>query len=107
MDFLLSANTEVTPTSVISTDTLSISKSTTGRYPMKPISGATSLFEADFYATTVLGFNQDYQKFESVAIENPEKSLIYFGLDLSNLNSYENLVNVLDDMLIGRLNFKQ
>ena len=106
-DFLLSANTEVTPTSVISTDTLSISKSTTGRYPMKPISGTTSLFEADFYATTVLGFNQDYQKFESVAIENPEKSLIYFGLDLSNLNSYENLVNVLDDMLIGRLNFKQ
>ena len=105
-DFLLRNGTEVTPVSG-SGDTLTVNRSTTGIYPMKPIANATSLYDADFYATTVLGFNQDYQKSESVAIENPEGSLIYFGLEFTKLDSYNGLVNVLETMLIDRLNFKQ
>lgn len=106
-DFLLRRNSLVSPTNEINSDTLVMNKNVTGNYPMKPISNATSLYTADYYATTVLGFNQDYTKFESVAIENPEKNLIYFGVEMTNVDDFKALANMLDIMLIDRLNFKQ
>lgn len=106
-NFLLNGNTEIVPEIGISNVIPKVQVRRTGTYPLKPVSGARTLYKADFLATTVIGFNQDYTGFESVGIENAEGNLIYFGLDLTNLNASDNLVDFIDDLLIGRLNFKQ
>ena len=106
-NFLLNRNTEVTPADGITGVTLKTESRQVGTYPVKPISGAMLLYEANFLTSTVVGVNQDYEGFEGVAVENPEGNLIYFGLDLINLNGNNNLVNMMNELLIGRLNFKQ
>lgn len=105
--FLLNANTDVTSTSAGVTETLLIDSRIVGSYPLKPTSGGTALYETDFRATTLIGANQDYVGDESVAIENAEGNLIYFGLDLMNLDGNNNLNAMINELLIGRLNFKQ
>ena len=104
-DFLINANTEISLTQ----QTQSILNPITERrltsvYPLKPISGATSLFETDFKVTTVLGTIQDYTGFESVGIENPEGNLIYFGLDITQLGEDE-LTDFIDYVCVQRLGF--
>lgn len=106
-NFLLNRNTEVTPADGITGVTLKTESRKVGTYPVKPISGAMLLYEANFLASTVLGVNEDYTGFEGVAVENPEGNLIYFGLDLINLNGNNNLAEMINELLIGRLNFKQ
>lgn len=106
-NFLLNANTEVVPTEGISTVVPKIQVRKVGSYPLKPTSGATQLYQTNFFATTVLGFNQDYLGYEAVGIENPERNLIYFSLDLTNINASNNVSDLLNDLLINRLNFKQ
>ncbi|GAB5410117.1 MAG: hypothetical protein BalsKO_24820 [Balneolaceae bacterium] len=106
-NFLLNANTEIIPETGVSTVIPKVLVRRTGTYPIKPVSGAKTLYQADFLATTVIGFNQDYTGFESVGIENEEGNLIYFGLDLTNIDASNNLSDFIDDLLISRLNFKQ
>jgi len=106
-NFLLNSNTDIIPEIGVSNVIPRVQVRRTGTYPLKPVAGAKILYQADFLATTVIGFNQDYTGFEAVGIENEEGSLIYFGMDLTNLNASNNLADFIDDLLIGRLNFKQ
>lgn len=106
-NFLLNANTDVVPEPNISSVVPRIKTRKTGIYPLKPVSGAKLLYQTNFLATTVIGVNQDYMGYEAVGIENSEGTLIYFSLDLTNLNASNNLPELIDDLLIGRLNFKQ
>ena len=106
-NFLLNANTDIVPAAGTSMVTPKIQSRKVGSYPLKPISGATLLYQTDFFATTVLGFNQDYLAFEAVGIENPEGNLIYFSLELTNVNANNNVADLVNDLLIDRLNFKQ
>lgn len=106
-NFLIDGNTPIVSSAGVTGTALSFQSRRVGTFPLKAISGSTSLYETDFKATTVIGFNQDYTAFESVAIENPEGDLIYFGLDLTNVNGNGNLPAVMNELLIGRLNFKQ
>jgi hypothetical protein len=106
-NFLLNANTPVTTVAPFTGAELLTDRRVVGNYPLKPISGATLLYETDYKATTVIGFIQDYLGFEGVAIENPEGNLIYFGVDLQLLTRNANIPDVLEDLLVNRLNFKQ
>ncbi len=74
--------------------------------PLKPISGAKSLFSADFDRRTSRGVRA-YDGYESIIIENAEGNLIYFSLNYSDVNGNNNLIDVLQELLINRLNFKQ
>ena len=55
----------------------------------------------------MIGFNQDFQGDEAIAIENNEQNVIYFSVDLRDLNGNNNLTEMLQEVLINRLNFKQ
>ena len=107
--FLLNADTLVTIGEGITdlTETLKIETRKVGRAPLKPVSGAQLLYETNYLTTTAIGFNQDFVGTEGVAIQNAEGNLIYFSLELSNLNGNGNIADALGDMIIGRLNFKQ
>lgn len=109
-DFQLNGNSEVLPKfKVNDTDTSMVVLKTTRRmtslYPIKPAPGSRLLYEADFKTRTVLGTTQDYTKDQAVGIENAEKNVIYFSLELPNVDGNGNLTDFIDELLIGRLNF--
>jgi hypothetical protein len=104
--FVLNADVDVEPEPGISSVVAKTEVRQVGVVPIKPVPGGTMLYQADFRNTTLIGITLDYTRFEGVGVENPEKDLIYFSLDLTNINGNSNLPDLLNDMLIGRLNFK-
>lgn len=104
--FVLNANVDVDPVSGISTVVAKTEVRQVGVVPIKPVPGGRLLYETDFRNTTLIGTTLDYTKFEGVGVENQEGDLIYFSLDLTNINGNANLPDLLNDLLIGRLNFK-
>jgi hypothetical protein len=106
-NFLLNANTIADSPDGIGGPELSISNRIVGNYPLKPSSGAQLLYSTDFLATTLIGFNQDYNGNEAIAIENNEQNVIYFSVDLRDLNGNNNIEEMLNQILIDRLNFEQ
>lgn len=106
-NFLLNVNTVVESPATIGAPELSMSSRIVGNFPLKPSPGATLLYSTDFQATTLIGFNQDYIGDEAVAIENNEQNLIYFSVDLRNADGNSNVAEMLQSLIINRLNFKQ
>ncbi len=74
--------------------------------PVKGISGSKILYSADYHRKTSRGFSV-YNGYEQVAIENPEGNLVYFAIDLKNLNGNNNLGQLIQELVVGRLGFKQ
>ncbi|MBO6792863.1 MAG: hypothetical protein JJ895_03045 [Balneolaceae bacterium] len=74
--------------------------------PLKAISGAKSLYTADFDRRTSRGVRA-YDGYEDIAIENSEGNLIYFSLDVEDIMGNNNVIEVLTELLVNRLNFKQ
>lgn len=74
--------------------------------PLKAIRGAKSLYTADFDRRTSRGV-RDYDGYESVVIENAEGNLIYFSLNYDDIGGNNNISEVLEELLINRLNFEQ
>ncbi len=105
--FVLNANVDVEPELGISSVVAKTEVRQVGVVPIKQVPGGTLLYQADFRNTTLIGTTLDYTKFEGVGVENQEGDLIYFSLDLTNINANANLPDLLNDLLIGRLNFKQ
>jgi hypothetical protein len=106
-NFLLNANTPVESPAGINAPELSMSNRIVGNFPLKPSAGATLLYSTNFLATTLIGFNQDYLGNEAIAIENAERNLIYFSIDMRDIDGNNNLDDMLDELIIQRLNFKQ
>ena len=105
--FAIGRNREVSPTpNVTSAPVLQTNRTITGTPPLRPITGADSLYKADFFVTKVDGSVDDYTAFEYVAIKNPEGNLIYFGLDLADLDGNDNLDALMQRMLIDELGFQ-
>jgi len=86
---------------------LSMSNMIVGNFPLKPSAGATLLYSTNVLATTWIGFNKDYLGNEAIAIENAERNLIYFSIDMRDIDGNNNLDDMLDELIIQRLNFKQ
>ncbi len=105
--FLINDDVDVTPLPGINNITLKTNARQVGVLPIKELPDATLLYQTDFRATTLIGRTVDYTIFEGVAVENREKNLIYFGMDLSILDGSNNVNELLQDLLINRLKFKQ
>ena len=106
-NFLINSNTLIVTSAGINAPELSIGNRIVGNFPLKAAGGATELYSTNFQATTLIGFNQNYQGNEAVAIENNEQNVIYFSIDLRDANGNNNLADMLNELLINRLNFKQ
>ncbi len=106
--FLINANTDVEPVSGNDLSTvLSTSSRQVGVIPLQSQPNATPLYTVDFRTTTLTGSTRDYEGTEHIVIENSEGNLIYLGLDLLNLDGSNNVSLMFEELLIGRLNFKQ
>tara|TARA_R110000868_G_scaffold259361_5_gene517343 strand:- start:110600 stop:112057 length:1458 start_codon:yes stop_codon:yes gene_type:complete len=101
--FIINNNTEVV--GLEGAPTLLTQNRQTGIYPLKPLPGASLLYETDFKASTVIGTINDYTRFEGVGIENSEGNLIYFGMDITLLNGNGNLDEFIDYVGVQRLGF--
>ena len=83
---------------------LGINKIISARYPVIAAAGSTPLYKTDFTLRTLIGY-QDFTGNEVVAVKNMENNLIYFGLGLDNLNTNDNVDQLLKVLCIDELGF--
>ncbi len=83
---------------------LGIDKIISARYPVIAAAGSTPLYKTDFTLRTLVGY-QDFTGNEVVAVKNKENNLIYFGLNLDNLNTNNNVDQLLKALCIDELGF--
>ncbi|MEO9887274.1 MAG: hypothetical protein ABJG33_16680, partial [Balneola sp.] len=108
--FLILEDSLVTPTNVSISNTLRVESGSfalSGVFPVKGVSGSTSLYQANFVRRTATGGVRPYNDYQFVTIENAEGNVIYFSLDLSNLDGNNNISNMIQEVVIDRLGFKQ
>jgi|TARA_R100001591_G_scaffold118581_1_gene142420 hypothetical protein len=108
--FLILEDSLVTPTNASITNTLRVESGSfalSGVFPIKGVSGSTSLYQANFVRRTATGGVRAYNDYQFVTIENAEGNVIYFSLDLSNLNGDNNIKDMIQEVVIERLGFKQ
>lgn len=84
------------------------SRTISGTLPLKHSNGARLLYTADFKEDNLPGRpDTDYTGFESVAIQNAEQNIVYFGLDIQGLNGNNNVAEIIDRFCIQLLGFEQ
>jgi len=108
--FLILDNTSVSPVDASITTTLNVASGSfalSNVFPVKGVSGSTSLYEGDFVRRTATGGVRPYNDYQFVTIENTEGNVIYFTLDLSNLNGNNNISDMIQEVVVDRLGFKQ
>ncbi len=108
--FLILEDSLVTPTNAAITNTLRVESGSfalSGVFPVKGVSGSTSLYQANFVRRTATGGVRAYDDYQFVTLENSEGNVIYFSLDLSNLNGNNNISDMIREVVIERLGFKQ
>ncbi len=87
---------------------LQTSRDIDGLLPLKPSSGATSLYTVDFKEDQPGRIpDTDFTRFETIAIENSEGNIIYFGVDIRNIDGNGNAADIIATFCIQRLGFQQ
>lgn len=104
--FILSRDSLVTPIPPLQ----AVLKSTSSRVdalPIKGISGSQTLYVGNYKTRNHFGAIRDYHGYKGVAVENPEGNLVYFAIDMRYLNGNNNLGQLIQELVVGRLGFKQ
>jgi hypothetical protein len=86
---------------------LEITRTLTTVAPMQAVSGAQTLYTADFRAQIITGQLIDYTGFEDVIIQSGEGNLIYVSLDLTDLNGNSNVAELIGSLAVQELGFQQ
>jgi hypothetical protein len=107
------ANRGIVPRPPFSGPVLSASSTVIGIFPLKPIIGSVTLYEADFKNTRLGSVqNVEYPPVglsdfdETIAIRNPDGNLIFFGMDLLTIDRDNNLNTLLQRLVIEELGFR-
>jgi hypothetical protein len=98
------------PTEPSLSDTLKVKSGSfalTNERPIKGVSGSTQLYAAQFRRRRPNSSQAPYFGYKGVAIENAESNLVYFSLDITILDGNNNLDNLINEIVIKRLGFKQ
>ena len=103
-NFLVPQDRQVLPVTGISGPVLDINQTISSRYPVKAASGSTPLYKTDFIIRTLTGY-EDFTGNEVVAVKNKENNLIYFGLDMYDLNESNNIDQLIRKMCKEELGF--
>lgn len=104
-NFILNRNSVVAPEAPITAE-LTLNRSLTDAMPLKGISGSTVLYNGDYLRRLPIGGNSPYNGYKGVAIENPEGNLVYFAIDMRFLDGSDNIDEMIRDLVVGRLGFK-
>lgn len=102
---LIRNGSEVTPVNNPDLPVLQVTQNNTNVYPFEVASGAFPLYSAEVRATLVTGGSQPYEGANTIALQNPERDMIFFGLELRQLNGNENVDDLLDYFLNEELCF--
>jgi hypothetical protein len=103
-NFLVPQDRQVLPVTGVTGPILDISQTISSRYPVRSASGSTPLYKTDFIIRTLTGY-EDFTGNEVVAVKNKENNLIYFGLDMYDLNESNNIDQLIRKMCIEELGF--
>lgn len=106
--FLLFEDTLVTPIPNSLTTELKINSGSFALinvFPIKGVTGSTLLYTTDFKRRTATGGFREYDGYEGVALENTEGNVVYFSIDLDNLDGNNNLADMIQEIVINRLGF--
>lgn len=103
--FQIRNDSTIRPLTNISYPVLEISSNISSRYPLIASSGATELYIADFRVNMLLG-NAQFEGNEVIAVKSAEENIIYFSLELSNINKAGNMGDFLKVMTIDELGFQ-
>ena len=63
------------------------------------------LYTTDFKRRTATGGFREYDGYEGIALENTEGNVVYFSIDLDNLDGNNNLDAMLQEVIVNRLGF--
>lgn len=74
-------------------------------FPIKGVNGSTLLYTTDFKRRTATGGFREYDGYEGIALENTEGNVVYFSIDLDNLDGNNNLGAMLQEVIVNRLGF--
>ncbi|WP_372906612.1 hypothetical protein [Rhodohalobacter sp.] len=79
-------------------------------WPFNSVPGSIELYEADLSKRLVFG-QKEYSGPSTIAVLNPERNVLFFGIDLTDLqvkdNSGQDISPLLEELLINRLGFSQ
>ena len=102
--FVISSSANVEPVPPFSGPVLGIVSSISSVYPIEPSSGSKALYKTDFRMGTLIGYT-DFTGNEVVSVESREGNIIFFGLDMSDLNENNNIGQLIKRMCVDELGF--
>lgn len=108
--YYLFEDSSVVPSIPSLTNTLKINTGSFGTIsdrPIKGVSGSTQLYTAEFERRLSNSGRAPYFGYKGVAIQNSEANLIYLSLDLTILDGNNNTSDMIREVVIDRLGFKQ
>ena len=102
---LIKEGSYLTPVDTTAFPVLNIIDNIVSVYSFEVASGTTPLYEAEMRARVFTGGSEEYNGPKTIALENPEGNLIYFGIDLRHANGNNNVSEFLDQALNNELCF--
>ena len=103
-NFLISSSGSAVPIAPFTGPDLGVVKTMSSIFPIRPSSGSTALYSSDFLIRTLTGY-EDYSGNEIVSVKSKEGNIIFFGLDLSDLNDNNNIGQFIKRMCVDELGF--
>ena len=103
-NFLISSRASAVPVPPFTGPDLGVVSTMSSIFPLRPSSGSTALYSADFLSRTLTGY-EDYTGNEIVSVKSKEGNIIFFGLDMSDLNENSNIGQFIKRMCVDELGF--
>ncbi|MFN2373586.1 MAG: hypothetical protein ABR545_07205, partial [Cyclonatronaceae bacterium] len=75
--------------------------------PIVPFGETVRLFEADFKTRPVFGQPIDFEGSKLISATNPQESILFFGIDLSEFTADSDLTRLIRFAAIETLGFQQ
>lgn len=87
--------------------TLESSQTISNIVPIEPLAGATPLYKADFRLVLLTGPRPDFTGNEVISLINGDRNMIYFGLDLTQINARNNAQELVQALVVEELGFQE
>lgn len=106
--FIIANQALIIPTSEVNNPPiLRFRRNLLATYPVIPLGETIELFEAPFRVRNAIGITSDYNGPKVISAMNPNQSILYFGIELSEFTADSDLGRLLEFFCIETLGFQQ
>lgn len=106
--FIIANQSLIVPTSDVNNPpVLRFRRNLLATYPVIPLGETIELFEAPFRVRNAVGITSDYNGPKVISAMNPDQSILYFGIELSEFTADSELARLLEFVCIETLGFQQ